>query len=96
MDEKSILEGQDIEEDLRNSVGKSSDTGSRVRDDFSGRTLQAGLLGCESSSSLREVRFSNQKFAIMTSVSNINYNHPGFQNNNPFYPFDNQLDYGLV
>ncbi len=45
---------------------------------------------------MREVRFSNQEFAAGTPVSNIKYNYPGFQNNNLFYPFHEQLDYGLA
>ncbi len=61
-----------------------------------GRTLQAGLLRSESSSSLREVMFSDQEFATGTLVFNIKYNHSGFQNDNPFYPFHDQLDYGLA
>ncbi len=61
-----------------------------------GRTPQAGLLGSELSSSLREVRFSDQEFAAGTPVFNIKYNHLGFQNDNPFYPFHDQLDYGLA
>ncbi len=95
-DEESTLKEQDIEEDHRNLVGKSSDTESYTSDDLSRHTPQAGLLGSESSSSLREVRFSDQKFAAGTPVSNIKYNHPGFQNDNPFLPFHNQLDYRLA
>ncbi len=96
-DEESPLEEKDIEGDHRNSVGEcSSNAGSRARDGLSERTPQAGLLGSKSSSSLREVRFSDQEFAAGTPVSNIKYNHPGFQNNNPFYLFHDQLDYGLA
>ncbi len=57
-DEEFILEEQDIESDYRNLVGESSDTGSHARDGLSRRTPQDGLLASESSSSLREVRFS--------------------------------------
>ncbi len=71
-DEESTLVEQDIERNYRNLVGKSSDTGSHTRDGLSRRTPQARLLGSESSSSLREVRFSDQEFATGTSVSNIN------------------------
>ncbi len=60
------------------------------------RTPQAGLLRSESSSLLREVRFSDQEFASGTPVSNIKYNHFEFQNDNPFYPFYDQLNYGLA
>ena len=45
---------------------------------------------------MREVWFSDQEFATGTSVSNIKYNHPGFQNNNLFYPFHDQLNYELA
>ncbi len=95
-DEESTLTEQDIEGDHRNLVGESLDTGSRARDGLSRRTPQAGLLGSESSSSLREVRFSDQEFAAGTPVSNTKYNHPGFQNNNLFHPFHDQLDYRLA
>ncbi len=95
-DEKSTLAEQDIKRDHRNLVGESSDTRSHARDGLSGRTPQAGLLGSESSSSLREVRFSDQEFAAGIPVSNIKYNHLGFQNNNLFHSFHDQLDYGLA
>ncbi len=77
-------------------VGESSDTGSRTKDDLSRCTTKAGLLGSESSSSLKEVRFSDEEFVTGTPISNIKYNHLGFQNDNSFYLFDNQLDYGLA
>ncbi len=95
-DEKSILEEQDIEVDHRNSVGKSSDTGSHARDGLSGRTPQDGLFASESSSSLREVRFREQEFPAGISVSDIKYHHPDSQNDNLFHPFNDQLDYALV
>ncbi len=58
-------------------------------------TPQTRLLGSESSSFLREIRFSDQEFAADTLISNFKYNHPEFQNNNPFYPFHDKLDYRL-
>ena len=61
-----------------------------------GRTPQDGLLGIELSSSLREVRFSEREFSTSISVSAIKYDHPGSQNNNLSYPFNDQLDYALV
>ncbi len=64
-DEESILEEQNIEGDHRNSVGKSSDTGSHARDGLSGQTPQDGLLTSELSSSLREVRFSEQEYTCI-------------------------------
>ena len=85
-DEKSTLEVQDIERDYRDSVGKSSDIGSRAK---AGRTPQDRLLGIELSSSLREVRFSEQEFATSTTVSNIKYDHLGSQIDNIFYRFHN-------
>ncbi len=95
-DEKSTLEEQDIKADYRNLVSESSDIGSHARDGLSRHTPQARLLGSESSSSLREVRFSDQEFAASTPIFNIKYNHPGFQNNNPFYLFHDQIYYGLA
>ncbi len=90
------MEEQDIEGDHRNLVGKRSDTRSHTRDCLSGRTPQNGLLVSESSSFLREVRFSEQEFPTGIPVSNIKYHHPGFQNNNLFHSFNNQLDYVLA
>ncbi len=52
------MEEQEIEGDHRNSVGKSSDTGSHARDGLSGCTPQDGLLANKLSLSLKEVRFS--------------------------------------
>ena len=57
-DEKSILEEQEIERDHRNLVGKSSDTRSDARDGLLRHAPQAELLTSESSSFLREIRFS--------------------------------------
>ena len=91
--EESTPVAQNIKGDHRNLVGKSSDTGSCAR---AGRTLQDGLLGNESSSFLREVRFSEQEFSADIPVFNIKYDHPGSQNDNLFYPFHNQLDFALV
>ena len=85
-DERSIPKVQDIEKDHKNLIDKSSDTKSHARAE---PTPQDELLGSESSSSLREVRFSEQEFPAGTPVSNINYNHPGLQNLNLFYPFHN-------
>ena len=48
---------QDVEENQKNLVGKSSDN-KIVKNIQSGHTPQNGLLGSESLSSLREVRFS--------------------------------------
>ena len=77
-DEESTLEERDIEKDHRNLGGKNSDIKSCAKDGLSGRTFHAGLLGSESSSSLRKVRFSDQKFSTGTFVSNSKYNHLGF------------------
>ncbi len=56
---------------------------------------QNGLLS-ESSWNLREVTFSKSKFLVGTPVSDTRYEYPGSQNNNPFYPFNDQLDYALA
>ncbi len=86
---------KEIRENQRDLVGQSSDNES-LRDMLPRHTPQAGLLRSESSSFLREVKFCDQEFAAGTPVSNIKYDHPGFQNNNLFYPFHDQLDYGLA
>ena len=87
-DEESTLEEQDIKGDHTNLVGKSFDTGSRTGDGLLGRTSQNKLLTSESSSFLREVRFSEQEFLVGKPVSDIKYYHSGFQNNIPFHPFN--------
>ena len=86
--EEKTLDEQDIEGDHRDSVGKSSDIGSRARDNLSERTHQNGLLASESSLSLKKVRFSEQEFAANKPVSNIKYHHTGSNNKNRFYPFN--------
>ena len=88
-------EGKDVEEDQRDSVGKSSDNKS-VRNILLDRIPQDGLLVSESSSFLREVWFDKQKYLAATLVSDINYNQLKPQNNNTFYPFNNRLDYALA
>ena len=95
-DEKFILKEQKIQGDHRDLVGKSLDIRSCARDGLSGHTPQAGLLTNESSLSLKEVRFSEQKFPAGKPVSDIKYHHPGSQNDKPFYPFNDQLDYALA
>ena len=95
-DEKSILQEQDIERDHKNLGGKSSDPENRARDGLARHTLQTGLFGIELSSSLREIRFSDQEFAAGIFIFNIKYNHSVFQNDNSLYLFHDQLDYGLA
>ena len=85
-----------MEEDHRDLVGKSSDTGSRARDGLSGHTPLARLLANESSLSLREVKFGEQEFPAGKHVSDIKYHHPGSQNDNLFYSFNDQLNYALA
>ena len=92
-DEESVLEDQDIEEDHTNLIGKNLDIRSRARDGLSRRTPQNGLFANESSSSLKEIKFSEQEFLAGKPISNIKYYHLGSQNNNLFYPFNNQLYY---
>ncbi len=90
------MEEQDIKRDHRNLVGESLDTRSHATDGLSGRTPQDRLFVNESSSSLKEVRFSKQEFPAGIPISDIKYYHPDSQNNNPFHPFNNQLDYALT
>lgn len=40
--------------------------------------------------------FSNSKFSAGTPVLDTRYKHPGSQNNNLFYPFNNQVNYALA
>ena len=86
----------DIEGDHKNLGGKSSNIGSRTKNGLSEHTPQDVLFGSELSLFLREFRFGNQEFAAGTFVSNIKYNHSRFHNNNSFYLFYDQLNYGLA
>ena len=85
-DEEWIPEAQDIEKDHKDLVGESSNTRSYAR---IAHTPQDGLLGSESLSSLKEVRFGKHDFSTGIPVFNIKYDQPELPNNNFFYPFYN-------
>ena len=40
--------------------------------------------------------FGESEFLAGIPVLDTQYKHPGSQNNNPFYPFNDQLDYALA
>lgn len=86
---------QDSKDNQIGLVAKSSDNKS-LRNMLFGRIPQDGLFACQLSSSLREIRFSEQKFPVNKPVLDIKYHHPDFQNNNVFYPLDNSLHYALA
>ena len=67
---------QNVKKDYRDLVGESSDN-KRVKKMLLGHTLQDRLLESELSSSLREMRFSEQEFPAYTPISDIKYNHLG-------------------
>lgn len=78
----------DIKEDDIDLASKNLDTKSRVRDMLLEHIFQLNrLFENELLLSLREIRFSIQKFATGILISNIKYNHLGFQINNTFYLF---------
>lgn len=87
--------GQDIEEDQRDLISKSSDNKS-VKNILLIRISQDELLGSELSLSLRKFRFNEKEFPTRTPISDIKYNHPRSQKNNPFYLLNYQLDYLLA
>ena len=87
-DEESILKEQEMEGDQRDLVGKSLNIGSCAIDGLSGHIPQVGVLVCELSSSLREVRLNKQEFLAGKPESNIKYHYPGSQNNDHFYLFN--------
>ena len=76
--------------------GEILDTRNCIRNGLSKCTPQAGLLESKLLSFLREIRLGDQKFAAGTSISNIKYNYPGFQNDNSFYPLHDQRNNGLA
>ena len=94
--EEYTLDEQNIEGDHRDLVDKSSNIRSRVRDNLSKRTPQDGVFASELLLSLREVRFSEQEFPVSKPISDIKYHHLSSQKNNPFHPFNDQLDYVLI
>lgn len=59
------------------------------------QTLQNRLLS-KSSSTFKEVIFSKSQFSAGTLILNTRYKHPGNQNNNLFYPFNDQVNYALA
>ena len=95
-DKESTLKEQEIEEDYRDLIDKSLDIGSYARNGLSKHIPQAGLLASELSLSLRKIRFSKQEFSASKPILDIKYYHLGSQNNNLFYPFNDQLNYALV
>lgn len=95
-DEKSIIKKQEIGRDYRDLIGKNLDTKSHAKDSLTEYTFQAEFLASELSLSLKEMRFCKQKFFANKFVLNIKYYHLGFQKNNLFHLFNNQLDYTLA
>lgn len=61
-----------------------------------GHILSDEQLSSELSLFFRQVRFNEQKFPAGKFVSDIKYYCPGFENNNSFYLFNDQLDYLLA
>ena len=57
--------------------------------------LQNGPLS-KSSLCFREIMFNKYEFPAGTLVLNTRYKHLGHQNNNLFYPFNDQFDYILA
>lgn len=86
-DEISVLEKLDIEVDDINLDSKSSDTRNYNKNILSGCISHNWLLESELSSSLRKVRLNDWEFATGILISNIEYNSPRFQIDNPFYHF---------
>lgn len=94
-DEESILKERDIEDNSEDLVGKSVNAESQAKNMMSEYTPQNRLLRSELLLSFREVRFTVKEYAIGILVSNIKYYYPRLQNNEPFYPFYDQLNYVL-
>ncbi len=58
-------------------------------------TTQNKLLS-KLSQNFKEVTFSESKFLFSIPVLDTGYVHPGSQSSNPFYPFNNQLNYAQL
>ena len=87
-DKESTIENQEIEKDHRDLVGKSFDIRSCTKDCLSGHIPQARLFASELLSFLKEVKIGKQEFPADKFILEIKYHHPGFPNNNSFYPFN--------
>ena len=59
-------------------------------------TPKKGLFASESLATLRQEWLSNHKFPADTSISDKKYKHLGSKYKNCFYPFNDQLDYGIA
>lgn len=91
-DEKSILKEQNIKKNLRNLIGKSLNTKVYIKDSFLRSIPQNKLFVNKLELFLKKTRFIKQEFSICKLVLDIKYYYSGFQNNNLFYFFNNQLD----
>lgn len=94
--EKTTPKAQNIEKDYRGLVGKSLNSGSPAKDSLSECSSQNRLFASELSSFFRKIRYNEHEFSADKPISDIKYYYPNFQNNNPFYLFNNQLDYVLA
>lgn len=95
LDTKSIHDKQDIRRDHRDLVSKSLDTSSYARNSVLECCRQDRLLTSELSLFLIGVRWSEKDFLTGKSLSDIKYYHLGFQNDNLYYLFNDQLNYML-
>lgn len=77
-------------------IGKSLVIKSRAKNNFSRQTFENELHVSELLFSSKEVWLGIQEFFADKSVLDIKYYHPGSQNNNHFYLFNDKLDYVLV
>lgn len=84
---KSALETLKIKEDNIDLICKYLNTEIHARDMLSRHTSKRKLFENKLLSFLEEFKFSDPKFVTNISVSNIKYNHPKLQINNPFYFF---------
>ena len=86
---------QNIKKNKKNLVDKSSDH-KNVKNILLKHTPQNRLFANELSFSLKEVWLSKQEFLASIPISNLKYNYLESQNNNTFYPLNDQLNYALA
>ncbi len=60
------------------------------------KTPRKELFASKSLSALKKEWFSSHEFPAGTPISDKKYKHPGSKHKNSFYPFNDQLDYGLA
>ncbi len=91
----ALGENWEDESDLLEKMITTTNTNS-ILETSTENILRKGLFASESLSALREEWFSSHEFFAGIFISDKKYKYLRFKYKNYFYPFNNQLDYGLA